>query len=78
MNSVFSDLESLPPVLRAAEAAKVLSLSENRLAKMRVEGTSPEFIRAGRSILYTRASIAEWLVANRRRRTSDQGESQAA
>ena len=74
MNNVLSDLESLPPVMRADEAAKALSLSPNRLAKMRIEGSSPAFIRAGRSILYTRVSLAEWLAANVRRSTSDTGE----
>jgi hypothetical protein len=58
------------PVMRPPSAAKYLSLSEQRLARLRLEGAGPVFTRAGRSVLYLRADLDAWLSANGRRSTS--------
>lgn len=65
-------------VMRPAEAAAYLSLSRQRLAKLRLTGGGPAYSKAGRSILYTQADLNEWLAANRRVSTSDKGASAAA
>ena len=67
------ELSSLPPVMRASEAATLLKLSENRLAKLRISGDGPAFVKAGKNVRYTRESILQWLSANTRRSTSDSG-----
>jgi hypothetical protein len=49
------------------------SLNEQRLARLRLEGGGPEFIKLGRSVYYDAADIGAWLDKNRRRSTSDPG-----
>jgi len=60
-------------ILRPSEAGSYLSLSTQRLAKLRLEGAGPAYIKAGRSILYRILDLEAWLVANRRVSTSDNG-----
>jgi hypothetical protein len=62
-----------PSVMRPAAAAELLSLSVQRLARMRLEGGGPAYIKAGRSILYRRDALDDWLAAHCRRSTSDTG-----
>ena len=47
------------------------SLNEQRLARLRLEGGGPAFIKLGRSVFYDPADIDAWLDANRRHSTSD-------
>jgi hypothetical protein len=61
----------LPAAMRPEQAAQYLSLSVQRLAHLRLEGGGPIFTSAGRSILYLRADLDEWLRTHRRRSTSD-------
>ena len=46
-------------MLTAAEAAKVLKVSESWLAKARMRGDGPPFIRLGRSVRYV--GLQQWL-----------------
>ena len=62
-----------PATMRPEQAARYLSLSVQRLARLRLDGDGPIYTRAGRSILYLRADLDEWLCAHRRRSTSDTG-----
>ncbi len=50
------------------------SLNEQRLARLRLEGDGPTFIKLGRSVYYDPVDIHEWLDKNRRRTTSDTGD----
>jgi hypothetical protein len=59
--------------MRPVDAAAYLTISVQRLAKMRLTGDSPPFCRVGRSIVYRKADIDSWLDANKRRSTSDAG-----
>lgn len=65
--------DSVPEIMRPPEAAELLRISVGRLAKMRLTGDSPEFVRAGRSILYTKEAIERWLADRVHRSTSDGG-----
>jgi hypothetical protein len=67
-----------PAALRPEQAAQYLALSAQRLARLRLDGGGPVFTKAGRSILYLRADLDNWLRANRRISTSDQGVAAAA
>lgn len=60
-------------IMRPPEAATYLTLSVQRLAKLRLEGTGTKFVKAGRSILYVRENLDEWLRARVRQSTSDPG-----
>ena len=60
-------------VMRPAEAAVYLSLSRQRLAKLRLTGGGPAYSKLGRTIVYSPADLDAWLAANRRVSTSDPG-----
>ena len=62
-----------PAAMRPDIAAAYLSLSTQRLAKMRLFGGGPLFIKAGRSVLYRREDLDAWLASLSRHSTSDPG-----
>ena len=66
-------MAELQTVMRPADAALFLTLSKQRLARLRLEGGGPKFCKAGRSILYRSDDLVAWLEANRRGSTSDNG-----
>ena len=51
-----------------------IDVSERTLERWRVEGSGPVFCRAGRKVLYRSEDVEEWLLANRRKSTSEQVE----
>jgi len=66
--------DSSPEYLTAPEAATFTRLAVQTLAKMRVTGGGPLYVKAGgRRILYKRADIQAWLDARVRSSTSDIG-----
>jgi excisionase family DNA binding protein len=60
-------------LLGTEAAAEYLGLAVQTLAKMRVSGESPPFYKLGRQVLYDRAELDDWVVARKRRSTSDSG-----
>ena len=60
-----------PAALRPDAAAAFLSLSTQRLAKLRLAGGGPIYAKIGRSILYRREDLVAWLDANSRQSTSE-------
>lgn len=60
-------------MLRAPEAAEYLSLSTSTLAKMRLAGNGPRFIKWARRVAYDPADLEKWLADKRRSSTSDKG-----
>ncbi len=58
-------------LLNATEAASFLCVVPGTLAKWRVYGTGPKFIRVNRRIAYDIADIAEWLSQRRVGSTSE-------
>ena len=63
--------EETKRLLGTPEAARYLGLAVQTLAKMRVSGESPPFYKLGRQVLYDRTELDEWVVARKRRSTSD-------
>jgi len=62
-------------ILRPPEAATYTGLRESTLAKRRLRGEPPVFVRLGsRSVGYRRDDLDQWLVACRRKSTSDPGD----
>jgi predicted DNA-binding transcriptional regulator AlpA len=57
-------------LLTARDAANLLRLSASWLAKARMRGDGPPYVKLGRSIRYTEAGIIEWMNSRRRFSTS--------
>jgi predicted DNA-binding transcriptional regulator AlpA len=58
-------------LLTARDAANLLRLSASWLAKARMRGDGPPYVKLGRSIRYTEAGIFEWMRSRRRFSTSE-------
>jgi predicted DNA-binding transcriptional regulator AlpA len=61
----------LPTLLTAKEAAARLKISYSWLAKARMRGDGPPYIRIGRSIRYTDAATLQWMKSRQRLSTSE-------
>lgn len=59
-------------LLTVRDAANVLRLSESWLAKARMRGDGPPFVKIGRSIRYSEGAMREWVQGQTRRSTSEQ------
>lgn len=57
--------------LRPPEAAKYIGFSQSKLAKLRVHGGGPVYVKAGRVVLYDPGDLDAWLAERRRTSTSD-------
>ena len=61
----------IDPLLDAAEAAELLGMSPSWLAKARMTGTGPRYIKVGRSVRYARSAVREYLLSRQRNSTSE-------
>jgi predicted DNA-binding transcriptional regulator AlpA len=59
---------------RAPEAANYLGLSKSTLAKMRLRGDGPLFLKLNRVVVYDSRDLDAWLAHRRRASTSDRGQ----
>jgi hypothetical protein len=59
-------------LLTAKEAGRLLKVSLSWLAKARMRGDGPPFIKVGRSIRYTEAALLQWMKSRQRLSTSEQ------
>jgi predicted DNA-binding transcriptional regulator AlpA len=59
-------------LLTPKEAAKLLKVSVSWLAKSRMRGDGPPYIKVGRSIRYTEATLLQWMKSRQRLSTSEQ------
>jgi len=59
-------------LLSPKEAAKLLKVSISWLAKARMNGDGPPYMRIGRSIRYSDAALLHWLKSRQRLSTSEQ------
>lgn len=53
-------------MLKAGEAAERLHLSESTLAKLRMTGSGPVFLKLGRKVMYMPDDLDAWLASKRR------------
>jgi excisionase family DNA binding protein len=51
------------PLLTQRQAAALLRLSERTLERLRVAGTGPRFVRAGRSVRYREGDLEAWIAS---------------
>jgi len=59
------------PLLHPRDAAKMLDVSMSWLAKARLSGTGPRYVKIGRSVRYPRSSLREYIQARMRGSTSE-------
>jgi excisionase family DNA binding protein len=68
--------KSVPPavikLLTPKEAAELLKVSLSWLAKARMRGDGPAFIRIGRSIRYSELALLQWMKSHQHMSTSEQ------
>jgi excisionase family DNA binding protein len=58
-------------LLTPKEAAKLLKVSVSWLAKARMRGDGPPFIKLGRAIRYSEAALIQWMKGQQRLSTSE-------
>lgn len=49
------------PILTSKETAEYLGITENALAKLRMDGRSPAFFKVGRAVRYRWSAIQQWI-----------------
>jgi predicted DNA-binding transcriptional regulator AlpA len=57
--------------MTAKEAARFLKVSLSWLAKARMRGDGPPYIRVGRSIRYAESALLQWMKSRQRLSTSE-------
>jgi excisionase family DNA binding protein len=67
-----SATKSPNPMLTAKEAAQYLRVSLSWLAKARMRGNGPVYVKVGRSVRYTEAALLQWMKSRQRMSTSEQ------
>jgi predicted DNA-binding transcriptional regulator AlpA len=58
-------------LLTPKEAAKLLKVSTSWLAKARMRGDGPPYIRVGRAIRYSEVALLQWMKSRQRLSTSE-------
>jgi len=63
----------IDPLLTPQDAAEFLALSKSWLAKLRLTGDGPPYVKLGRRVRYRFSDLEAWLHGQVRRSTSDPG-----
>jgi predicted DNA-binding transcriptional regulator AlpA len=64
------DFNSRERLLTTTETAKLLRLSPSWLAKARMRGDGPPYVKLGRSVRYDEGDVAQWMKSRVRLSTS--------
>jgi predicted DNA-binding transcriptional regulator AlpA len=64
-----SNAMALEPLLPPEDAAKILNLSTSWLAKSRMRGQAPEFVKIGRAVRYSMSGLQKFIQAQTRKST---------
>lgn len=64
-------MENTNRKLSCDEAASFLGLSRSWLAKLRVTGGGPPYLKIGKRVLYEESDLQLWAMSRRRLHTSD-------
>jgi len=60
------------PLLHPVQVAKLLGVSSSWLAKSRMNGTGPRFVKIGRAVRYALSALQEYIKSRQRLSTSEQ------
>ncbi|WP_420417417.1 helix-turn-helix transcriptional regulator [Pacificispira sp.] len=63
--------QTIQHTLRTDDAARYIGLSASTMAKLRLSGKGPQYIKTGRIVLYRPADLDSWLDAQLRSSTSE-------
>ena len=63
-------MTDLPPVATPDETAAFLRVGRSTLAKMRLAGSGPTYLKVGRMVTYRREDVVAWIEGRRRQSTS--------
>jgi predicted DNA-binding transcriptional regulator AlpA len=66
----FGNSSAMEPLLDPKEAATVLKVSTSWLAKARVQGDGPEFVKIGRAVRYPESSLHKFIAQRTRTSTN--------
>ena len=70
--SPIDEMASVPErLLKPKEAAAVLRLSVSWLAKARMHGNGPDYIKPGRAVRYQESALLHWVKSRARRSTRE-------
>jgi predicted DNA-binding transcriptional regulator AlpA len=62
---------TIDPLLHPRDTAKILNVSTSWLAKERMSGTGPRFVKIGRSVRYPESALRDYIKARTRGSTSE-------
>ena len=68
------ELNGRERLLTARDAADRLRLSPSWLAKARMRGDGPPYVKLGRSVRYGESALSEWIRARTKHSTSEHSE----
>ena len=63
---------TIDPLLHPKDAARCLNVSLSWLAKARLSGIGPRYVKIGRSVRYPESSLREYIKGQMRGSTSEQ------
>jgi predicted DNA-binding transcriptional regulator AlpA len=69
--SALAKNNEIDPLLYPAHVAKVLGVSLSWLAKSRLNGTGPRFIKIGRAVRYAQSAVREYILSRQHNSTSE-------
>jgi predicted DNA-binding transcriptional regulator AlpA len=69
--TVLANASTVDPLLHPRDAADMLKVSMSWLAKARLSGTGPRYVKIGRSVRYPQASLREFIKSRMRGSTSE-------
>jgi len=61
-----------PTLLSPSEVAQRLGLARSTLAKLRLSGGGPPYVKLGAAVRYPEDSLAQWIAAQPRRHSTAQ------
>jgi predicted DNA-binding transcriptional regulator AlpA len=70
--SAAAENNEIDPLLHPVQVAKLLAVSSSWLAKSRLNGTGPRFIKIGRAVRYAQSAVREFILSRQRVSTSEQ------
>ncbi len=61
----------IDPLLHPVQVAKLLGVSLSWLAKSRLNGTGPRFVKIGRAVRYAQTAVRDFILSRQRNSTSE-------
>ena len=63
---------TIDPLLHPRDVARILNVSTSWLAKSRLSGNGPRFVKIGRAVRYPKSCLREYIKGRTRGSTSEQ------